>query len=563
MGKLPPADYSEYISIGDHSNGTCFSNHSAKIKMKLSKVIRATFLLVVVSLLLPALHTNLQAQDISKRALEHKDYDHWNTLGQTTLSNDGKWILYSISSGKTDGNNILKIRKIGASKEYTVVGGAEGRFTFDSRFAIFRIQPDKAKVKQLRKDKTKSEDMPVDQHQILDLKNGERTSLERIKSIGLPEKNSDWIAIHKMKPAEPKPVQEKPSSINETYEITEEGLQRPEKKPKLKKREELVEPELEEKEEKKKNPTKNTPESKAEGKSKSGSEAGADDDKKKRDKAPGTTLVLRNLRNGEERSFPDAMSYQFSKFGDSFAWTTSVKHDDKKNGSAPDKDADAKDNKKKSDGDKKQDEEPKTLDRVYVFDLKKMTQTEIFAGKCNFKRLEFNDAGSQLAFLADNDDFEADTPAFALYHWKSGQKEAKKIADENSSGVPNEWWVSSSANLTFSEDDRRLYFSTAPVPESVVEERENAEKKKNGKKVKDENDEPKAKLDLWHWQDPLLQPQQLLQAEAERRRSYRAVYDLKRRRFFNSQPRKCQMSKLTVGAVRMLLSQTQTGATEK
>ena len=65
--------------------------------------------------------------------------------------------------------------------------------------------------------------MPVDQHQILDLDTGQRTAMERVKSIGLPERNSDWIAIHKLKPVDPKKVQEKPSDINESYEITEEG----------------------------------------------------------------------------------------------------------------------------------------------------------------------------------------------------------------------------------------------------------------------------------------------------------------------------------------------------
>jgi dipeptidyl aminopeptidase/acylaminoacyl peptidase len=98
------------------------------------------------------------------------------------------------------------------------------------------------------------------------------------------------------------------------------------------------------------------------------------------------------------------------------------------------------------------------------------------------------------------------------------------VAAEKSDDLPEDWWVSPNSSVFFSEDGRRLFFETAPIPEAVQEERERADNRE-GEKSEDEED--KARLDIWHWQDPLLQPQQLLQAEQEKRRNYVAVYDLR------------------------------------
>jgi dipeptidyl aminopeptidase/acylaminoacyl peptidase len=166
-------------------------------------------------------------------------------------------------------------------------------------------------------------------------------------------------------------------------------------------------------------------------------------------------------------------------------------------------------------------------DGVYLVDLKDGKTYPICTGEGEYKNLAFNEDGSQLAFLTDKDDYQTKTSSWSLYHWQTKQKSATKIAHESSAGIPNGWWVSPVATALFSEDGKRLYFDTAPIPEPVLKERKEAAAKAAGKMVPEEDDKPKAKLDVWHWQDPMLQPQQLLQAEIERRRSYRAVFNLK------------------------------------
>ena len=74
-----------------------------------------------------------------KRPLEHEDYDRWNTIGTQSISNDGKWILYSVVNGKDE--STLKIRSATSDREYSVAFGTGGRISYDSKYAAYRIQP--------------------------------------------------------------------------------------------------------------------------------------------------------------------------------------------------------------------------------------------------------------------------------------------------------------------------------------------------------------------------------------------------------------------------------------
>ncbi len=55
--------------------------------------------------------TSASLADDSKRSLEHSDYDHWNTIGGSQISNDGKWVIYSIESGNPEADSKLVIRE--------------------------------------------------------------------------------------------------------------------------------------------------------------------------------------------------------------------------------------------------------------------------------------------------------------------------------------------------------------------------------------------------------------------------------------------------------------------
>ena len=443
--------------------------------------------------------------DLEKRPLEHEDYDRWNTLGARSISNDGRWIMYTVTPGK--GNGTLKIREAASKREYSIVLGTGGSFTFDSKYAIYRVQPDPELIKKLRKEKKKAEELPKTKLEILELATGKKTTYESIRSFSVPQKSSGWIAVLLNKSPGTDTAKPGVSEVDTTFSNSPNGLQRKskrggraKKKPSGKK---SANQSASEKKKKKKstsgmkpasgkqtkqgaaNKKKSSGKKSASQKGKPGSKpTGTENSDKKKDdkkKTPGTSLVLRNLNSGMEFRFPHVVSYRFSKFGKRLAWATSS-------------------------------ENPKE-DGVFMVDLANPRAHQIIQGRGNYQSLVFDESETQLAFLSDRDDYDAKKPGWSLYFWSEKARKAAKVAAQGVKGIAEGWWLTSAAAPMFSEDGKRLFFSTAPIPEDVDEDK------------KDADAEPKAKLDVWHWQDPLLQPQQLLRAQSERNRSYRAVWN--------------------------------------
>jgi len=201
--------------------------------------------------------------------------------------------------------------------------------------------------------------------------------------------------------------------------------------------------------------------------------------KKKKDRTDGTTLVLRNLETGAEHRYDYVTEYAFAKDGSRLVYATSTKDT--------------------------------SGDGVFIVTTGEGVATPLAAGPGHYKSVVFDERGTQLAFLADRDDYEADQPSFSLYYWKAGG-DARAVAAQGTTGIRDGWWVSENATPSFSDDGRRLFFGTAPRPEPEPEE---------------EPPEWEAvKLDVWNWQDPLIQPMQLVQRSRELKRSYEAVLPL-------------------------------------
>jgi dipeptidyl aminopeptidase/acylaminoacyl peptidase len=480
--------------------------------------IQASVLTVAVLAVCSSLHS----QDITRKMLQHSDYDRWKTVSGSSLSNDGSWILYTIRTGEIDGEGTLHIHHAKTGAEYVIERGTGARFTRDDRFVIYRITPPKKKVEELRKQKKPPEEMPQPVMQILELDSGELRTLTGVRSFGMPEENSDWVACLMEKAPAPDELK-KQSGEREVYDVTPEGLQRPAKKLKLKSREEVarqrgrIESVIQSSEAEKND---ESPRSKEE-----------PDDKKKneqKDKPLGTDLKLIHLFTEVSRTFPFVRSFRFSGDGKRLAFVTSAEtpkpaKPSKSENEADEKNSAAKEDPAKEDSAKGEKKTHGPRDGVHLIELDSLKQKTIATGVGEYKNLAFNEQGSRLAFLSNHEDYTAKSPTWAVYQWTADSKKAERLVTEGDAGLPVGWWIASQSSLSFSEDDRRLYFSTAPVPEAVEKQRI-AEAK--GKDVEEESDE-KAKVDVWHWQDPKLQPQQLLEAERERNRRYRAAYVLK------------------------------------
>ena len=103
------------------------------------------------------------------------------------------------------------------------------------------------------------------------------------------------------------------------------------------------------------------------------------------------------------------------------------------------------------------------------------------------------DQGARISFLSNRDDYEADQPAFTLYHWRTGTDAVTPLATERSDGIPDGWWVGEHGEVSFSKAGTRLFFGTAPRPEPEADDDEVL-------------DDDKVVVDIWNWKDPLLHP---------------------------------------------------------
>ncbi|MYE16409.1 MAG: S9 family peptidase [Gemmatimonadetes bacterium] len=204
------------------------------------------------------------------------------------------------------------------------------------------------------------------------------------------------------------------------------------------------------------------------------------EDGDEKDKEEGSTLVLLSLRTGDETRYDKVTDYFFAEEAPVLAFATST-----------------------SDG---------SGDGAYVVALSDMTRHAVIEGEGNYRQLAISDDGSQVAFLADRDDYEADQPEFTLYHGAGPSWSGAPMANSATEGVPDGWWVSEDGNVSFSDGGGRVRFGTAPRPEPEEED--------------DTLDDDKVTLDVWNWRDPYLQPMQLVQANQERNRTYAAVAHL-------------------------------------
>ncbi|MDE0863492.1 MAG: prolyl oligopeptidase family serine peptidase [Rubripirellula sp.] len=457
----------------------------------------------------------VSGQDISLQKLDHQDYDLWNTISRNAISNDGSWVMYTVQIGAIDGEVTLRIYNTGTDRKYTVPRATGAMFTADSRHVVFRVTPEKAKLKAMRTDKQNEQSLPKPKLQYLELKTGNLLTLENNRSYKIPADNGNWLACLMERPSGPNELESRKSSATEVYEVTNEGLRQPTKPLELKSREALARQRGEREEAQEPAKQSNGDQKKADTKK---------EDKKEEEKTTGTPLILVNLKTGVQRTFPSVISYAFSKTGETLAFSTSV---NKADTHQTDIAAKGKDSDVQKRGDKAGEKQKMSVDGVHVIKLNSLEHITIATGPGEYKNMTFSNDGTQLAFITNKDDYESKTATWAVYHWTSRAKVAKSIAKEGDKGIHTGWWVSPRSSQRFSEDAKRLYFDTTPVPEEVSKER-SAQKTET---VDEKDEDKKAKLDLWHWQDPQLQPQQLLQAETERNRNYRAAYIFKTKRF--------------------------------
>ena len=193
---------------------------------------------------------------VQKKPLTHEVYDHWKDISYSSLTNNGAFAVYTINP--QDGDGKVVFHNLKNFIQDSVKRAAEISLTWDSRYAVFKIKPQKDLVLDLRRQKKKKEDLPKDSLGIFSFTSRKTEKIPSVKSYRIPEKNGGWLAYQLEAQKEIKPKTGKPDSTKK--------IEKPKKI-------------------------------------------------KKVTEENGYTIVLRNLNDNKETQFGFVKDYRFAKFG--------------------------------------------------------------------------------------------------------------------------------------------------------------------------------------------------------------------------------------------------------
>ena len=372
----------------------------------------------IVFFLLLLTNVSIYAQ---KKPLDHTVYDDWQSIGEKKISNNGRWIAYTINVQEGDGT--LVIESADATYKQVIPRGYNITLTPDSRFAIFKIKPLYSATRQAQIKKKKPEEFPKDSLAIIELGKDSISKIPRVKSYKVPQKNAQWVAWQFEKPL-PDTTREK---RNDSLALKIDSL---------KKNTPLPTPEQAKKRQKITNP----PVLKE-----IADRDYADDTEGGNKNEQGTTLAIYNLGANITEEVKLVNEYIWSKNGNILLIE-----------STPDK----------------KDSLSKPV--IKIFRTVESRFDTIAKGGNYFKNLTVDENGLQVAFVAERDSSaKALQKFYKLWWWKNGQDSAIMLADKNIAGIPIGWGISENAAIKFSKSGKRLFVGTAqlqpPKDTSVVD----------------------------------------------------------------------------------------------
>lgn len=190
-------------------------------------------------------------------------------------------------------------------------------------------------------------------------------------------------------------------------------------------------------------------------------------------------LIVRNLLTQGEDTVRNAKNFVFSKFGNSFA--AIIEPEKKDSTDTP---------------------------GVLYFDLKNNLKKRISNEKIEYKSLSFDENGNQLVYIATSDTSKVEQKTFDVRYFNQTTDSAIILAEKNASGLPKGWIFNEFSSPRFSKDGKRILIGAAP---------------KQAPKDTTIVDFEMAQLDIWHWQEALIPPQQLTELKREQNRVYTGV----------------------------------------
>ncbi len=405
----------------------------------------------------------VDAQAPAKRPISYDTMDYWRSIGGQRLSDDGQWLAYGVSSQGEDGE--LIVRNLTSGKELKHPRGTNPVFTPDGKFVLFTIVPvktngddDAAAGRAGGAGGEAAEGAGAaaaarNSAGIMALPSGQVTVVEQISTIRLAEDSSVWLALHKGRaPAAGGRGGRGGAGGGRAGGGRAGGA--------------ATEPPA--------TPPAATPAT--------ATAPGTPAAPAEKRKDAGSDLIIRNLATGAEFTINEVNEFAWNKGGSWLAYAVSS--------------TDA------------------AKDGAFARQMSDNAVKTLHTGKGHYKSFAFDEAGTQLAFLSDQAEYEKPVAPYRLYYWKANDSAAAEIVSATTRGVPQGRVVHDSAPR-FSEDGKQLFLNTAPPPAPPAEP--NAKRPIN--------------VDVWNYQDAQLQPMQRVRATQDRNRSYRAVFHVGDKRF--------------------------------
>ncbi|MCW3463868.1 alpha/beta hydrolase family protein [Chitinophaga nivalis] len=140
------------------------------------------------------------AQQHAKKPLDHSVYDSWQSIGTKLISNNGQWVVYTVTPQEGDASLVIYDRK--TNRSMTIPRGSNPLITADSRYVAFSIKPFFRDTREAKIKKKKPAEMPKDSLGIVTLGQSDILKFAAVKSFKAPEKGGGLLAWLQETPAD-------------------------------------------------------------------------------------------------------------------------------------------------------------------------------------------------------------------------------------------------------------------------------------------------------------------------------------------------------------------------
>lgn len=302
-----------------------------------------------------------------KKPLDHSVYDSWQNIGSRKISNDGKWVAYSVDAQEGNPNLFLYSVKNKTSKKFA--RATKVNFTNDSRFAVFQIRPQYKDIKAVKDKKLKQNKLTKDSLAIIDFLNDKTEKIPNVKGFKTPEKAGSYVAY----------------LLENTKDKSSDD----------------------------------------------DSDKDDGDEKKDEEKnAKPLQLVVRNLLDGKSTTYDNVVRYEFSKNGKQLVFVTKKPDEKISKDKKEKKDSlnNKSDDKKITD---KSKPKKYTLQTVQIVDLQKGTVNKISEMEGDFSQLSFDEEGNQLAYVGTASAQNDLVKLYQLYYFNFKGNKKEIVTNEN------------------------------------------------------------------------------------------------------------------------------------